>query len=78
MMPNLDENAFNRLAARSFSVTAGLLTREFVMAWFIAIAAVAILPAIFVFGIVTDIVRRMAPRKKVGAIVIEGKYRVLS
>ena len=77
-MQGLEENAFNRLAERSFPVTAGLLSRQFALAWLTAIAAVAILPAIFIFGIATDIVRRMTPRKKERAIVIEGKYQVLS
>ena len=77
-MPNLDEYAVTGMASRSFSVTARMLTREFVLAWLMAIAAVAILPGIFLFGIAADIVRRMAPRKKQRAIVIEGKYTVVS
>lgn len=77
-MPNFDEYAVTGMASRSFPITTRMLTREFALAWLMALAAVAVLPAIFLFGIAADIVRRMTPRKKQGAIVIEGKYRVVS
>lgn len=76
-MLSLEEFAVRGMGPGSFPVTGATLARAFVTAWITALAAVIILPAIFVLGIAAGIARRVRPQKRRQAAVIEGEYRVL-